>query len=185
MTKIDDMSTTIRTATQRAVQAGVGTLVTVEEKGSAMLDTLVERGREVERTRSRQLEGAVQELLDRASDLADRVESHVAEGARRALTRAGLPSREQLETLVERVQTLQAEVDRLMVDMEEDEETGKELGAYHVTPHDEGWQVQAEGSERASSVHRTKREAVEAGRGLARRQDRRLVIHRADGTIQG
>jgi hypothetical protein len=56
---------------------------------------------------------------------------------------------------------------------------------YHVTPDGEEWAVQAENSERASSKHKSKREAVTAGRKLAGNQKpSRLVVHRADGTIQ-
>lgn len=56
---------------------------------------------------------------------------------------------------------------------------------YHVVPHDEGWAVEKEGASRASSVHGNKKEAVAAGRDLAKGSEpSRLVVHRQDGTIQ-
>jgi hypothetical protein len=58
-----------------------------------------------------------------------------------------------------------------------------DLKTYTVTPHaDGGWKVQAEGASRASSVHRTKAEAVAAGKTLARGQTpSQLLIYKQDG----
>jgi hypothetical protein len=54
---------------------------------------------------------------------------------------------------------------------------------FHVTPHDDGWAVKREGSDRASSTHNTQKEAIDSARNLARDGDD-IVIHRADGTIR-
>jgi|SRR5215211_1521952 hypothetical protein len=58
-----------------------------------------------------------------------------------------------------------------------------ELKTYAVLPHaDGGWKVQAEVAARASSVHRTKPEAVAAGKELARRQaPSQLLVYKKDG----
>jgi uncharacterized protein YjbJ (UPF0337 family) len=58
-----------------------------------------------------------------------------------------------------------------------------ELKTYAVLSHaDGGWKVQAEGADRASSVHRTKAEAVAAGKELARRQaPSQLLVYKKDG----
>lgn len=55
---------------------------------------------------------------------------------------------------------------------------------YHVTPHAQGWAVQREGADRASSVHDTQAQAIEAGRALAQNQQTELVIHGRDGRIR-
>lgn len=56
---------------------------------------------------------------------------------------------------------------------------------YHVKPDGEEWVVEAEGAARASSRHPNKKSAVEEGRSLAgKKTPSRLVIHRADGTVQ-
>lgn len=55
---------------------------------------------------------------------------------------------------------------------------------YHVVPHDDGWAVRRENSERASSVHRTQADAIESGRDLAQQTQGELRIHRRDGTIR-
>lgn len=40
----------------------------------------------------------------------------------------------------------------------------------HIVPHQRGWAVKGAGAERATSVHPTQREAIEAGRDIARHQ---------------
>src|SRR5918995_6993586 len=58
-----------------------------------------------------------------------------------------------------------------------------ELKTYAVLPHsDGGWKVQTEGARRASSVHRTKAEAVAAGEELAPPPGpRQLFVQKKDG----
>jgi hypothetical protein len=53
----------------------------------------------------------------------------------------------------------------------------------HVVPHDDGWAVKREGNDRASSVHPTKSDAVDSGRGAAKADKVELVIHNRDGRI--
>jgi uncharacterized protein YdaT len=54
----------------------------------------------------------------------------------------------------------------------------------HVVPHRGGWAVKGAGNQRASSVHRTQRQAIEVAREIARNKQSELVIHRKDGRIR-
>ncbi len=54
----------------------------------------------------------------------------------------------------------------------------------HVVPHEDGWAVRGAGSQRATSVHRTQREAIDAGRQIARNQRTELFVHGRDGRIR-
>ena len=54
----------------------------------------------------------------------------------------------------------------------------------HVVPHPGGWAVKKEGSQRASSVHDTKADALVQGRGQAKRDQVELIPHTKDGKIQ-
>lgn len=57
--------------------------------------------------------------------------------------------------------------------------------SYHVSPHDEGWQVKPEGAKRATGVFDTKDGAVEEARKLAKNQrPSQVLIHGRDGRIQ-
>jgi hypothetical protein len=55
---------------------------------------------------------------------------------------------------------------------------------HHVVPHESGWAVRREGSERASVVTETKEQAVDRGREIAGREGGSLVIHGENGRIQ-
>src|SRR5262245_62149386 len=58
------------------------------------------------------------------------------------------------------------------------------LTTFHVLPRDTAWAVVKEYSSRASSVHTTQREAIEAGQELARAQQSNLLIHKRNGSIR-
>jgi hypothetical protein len=57
-------------------------------------------------------------------------------------------------------------------------------GYQHVVPHSDGWAVRGEGNSRATSVHDTQREAIDAGREIARNQGGELLIHGRNGQIR-
>lgn len=54
----------------------------------------------------------------------------------------------------------------------------------HVVPHSKGWAVKGSGNERATSVHPTQREAIEAARDIARNQGTELFVHGENGRIR-
>jgi len=54
----------------------------------------------------------------------------------------------------------------------------------HVVPHDNEWAIKRPGNSRASSVHRTQREAIDAGRSTAQRDHSELFIHNKHGQIR-
>ncbi|WP_020086018.1 DUF2188 domain-containing protein [Hyphomicrobium zavarzinii] len=54
----------------------------------------------------------------------------------------------------------------------------------HVVPHESGWAVKGEGNQRASSVHPTQREAIEAARQSAIGQGTEMFVHGQNGQIR-
>lgn len=54
----------------------------------------------------------------------------------------------------------------------------------HVVPHAGGWAVRGAGNGRATSVHDTQREAIDAARGIAQNQHSELLIHGRYGQIR-
>lgn len=54
----------------------------------------------------------------------------------------------------------------------------------HIVPHSEGWAVKIEGNDRATSVHRTQEQAIDAGRDRARRDETEILIHGENGRIR-
>ncbi len=60
----------------------------------------------------------------------------------------------------------------------------KITNTHHVVPnHDGGWDVKRGGGQRATSHHKTKRDAIDAGRELSRNQGTDLRIHNKNGRI--
>ncbi len=57
---------------------------------------------------------------------------------------------------------------------------------YHISPRQEGgWQVKAEKASRASNIEKTKAEAVEKAKELAKAvTEGQIIIHKKNGTIQ-
>lgn len=54
----------------------------------------------------------------------------------------------------------------------------------HVVTHEGGWAVRGEGNQRATSMHRTQKEARQAARDIAINQRAEVVIHGRDGHIR-
>lgn len=54
----------------------------------------------------------------------------------------------------------------------------------YVVPHSDGWAVKGAGNTRATSVHGTQRDAIEAARDIARNQRSEMLIHGENGRIR-
>lgn len=54
----------------------------------------------------------------------------------------------------------------------------------HVVPHEGRWAIRGAGSQRATSIHGTQREAIDAAREISRNQRSELFIHGRDGRIR-
>ncbi|MDX1631139.1 MAG: phasin family protein [Thermoanaerobaculia bacterium] len=110
----------IKDSASRIWLAGLGALKVTEEEGSKLFNTLVEEGeRFAERGR-----GEAERAREAARDAGERVKSEAAEGWSRvgdriekavaeALAGLGVPTREEVEELSERVEDLTAAVERL------------------------------------------------------------------------
>lgn len=54
----------------------------------------------------------------------------------------------------------------------------------HVVPRGDGWAVVGENNARASSLHETQAEAIDAARSIAQRERSELLIHGRNGQIR-
>jgi hypothetical protein len=54
----------------------------------------------------------------------------------------------------------------------------------HIVPHDQGWALKREGQNSVESVHQTQKDAIDAGRDIAREDEVDIVVHRSDGTFR-
>ncbi|HET9048150.1 MAG TPA: phasin family protein [Chiayiivirga sp.] len=114
---------TIMDSAQQIWEAGVNALGRAQQEGTRMFETLVREGAGVEKkTRSLaaskvnsmrdsvrdSVETRVDQVKDRAADTWDRLEKLFEERVQRALTRLGVPGRDELQALIDRVDTLNA-----------------------------------------------------------------------------
>lgn len=54
----------------------------------------------------------------------------------------------------------------------------------HVVPRENGWAIKKEGSNKASAIHSTQEEAINAAIKIAKNQRSEVVIHGRDGKIR-
>lgn len=175
-------------------EAGIGALAVARKKGGGSFETLVDLGTTVTdtgsqaaRTALEQVEsaaasvlGSARGLVDGAADgVTDRLEP-VVEGI---LARLGVPGRDEVLALRDKVEALQNRITHLQAaSPPRTTETARTV--YHVAPHERGWAVQRADAERATSVHPTKKEAlVDARRTVRAHAPSRLVVYKADGTV--
>lgn len=100
--------------------AGLGALAAAEQEGSKMFNRLVDRGRDVE-SRGKvdfkeQVDQAKEKVGQAKAKVEDTVENWTAkldETVTSALHRLGVPTREEIRTLTQRVEELNAKVEQL------------------------------------------------------------------------
>lgn len=191
--------------------ASLGVVGSIEEGTSKTFDRLVSRGKKFGDRRQHDLEETKEEIESSLERLSSTVDQRVSN----SLERIGVPSRSQIRLLSQKVERLTDLVADLQVpatppvkaaapkaaaaktaapkaaapktataEAETPEADGPRT-VYHVSPHEDGWKVMAEGAERATRVLATKAEALDTARELAKNQEpSQLVVHRVDGTIQ-
>ncbi len=120
MTENKNIQSELKENAHKIWLAGLGALHAAEEEGSKLFKNLVERGESFEnRTRERysevkeKVDHAAEEAKDRAGSTWDKVESKLDEAVTDALARLGVPSRDEIATLTQRVEELTAVVEKL------------------------------------------------------------------------
>ncbi len=106
---------------QQIWSAGVGALVRAQGEGTDMFEALVKKGMNLE-AQTRKLangkvdvvrgavEDRVENVREKATDTWDRMEKVFEDRVQRALTRLGVPTREDLGNLIKRVESLTTEL---------------------------------------------------------------------------
>lgn len=175
--------------------AGLGALSRLEEEGDKVFTNLVERGKEYEGKRRKQIDDATENLRKqqesltsdvskRIDDATKTVEDAVNRTVNSTLGRIGVPTRHEVRALSEKVGDLSRKLDALSTMLQSQTGESDEM-VYHVTPSEDGWAVIREGAERATSVHATKKEAVSAGRETAKSHaPSELIVHKQDRSVQ-
>ena len=98
-----------RNAGRNAYLAGLGVYATAEEETKGFFDRLVEKGEKYEDEKGSFTQRAADQVRKTGQKVEDRVESTVSE----TLNRVGVPSRDEIRTLIERVEKLTQKVDEI------------------------------------------------------------------------
>jgi len=62
-------------------------------------------------------------------------------------------------------------------------EVNMEKKDQHVVPHGKNWAVEGEGNKRATRVTKTKKEAMQIARKIAKKAKSEVVVHKRNGKI--
>lgn len=115
-----DFQSEVKDSAHKIWLAGLGALAAAEEEGSKLFKNLVERGEGFE-SKGRERYGdvkssvgdAAEQAKDRVESTWDKVEGRLDEAVTGALGRLGVPSRDEIATLTQRVEELTAVVEQL------------------------------------------------------------------------
>jgi poly(hydroxyalkanoate) granule-associated protein len=110
--------------------AGLGALATVEEEGTKLFGQLVDRGKQFEEERRQELEEATEkareqgdQALSQLEEAGEETQSLLLNTVNAALERFGVPTRNEVDHLSEKVETLSRQVDDLSEALSHQEST--------------------------------------------------------------
>jgi poly(hydroxyalkanoate) granule-associated protein len=151
------------------------------------------------------IEGKVDAARKQAEDGWDKLENVFEDRVARVMERLGIPTAGDLDKLSRQIEGLGEQVAKLAKQKAaanarpatrsarpktgkpktEKASTAVTTSVYHLLPKEDQWAVRREGEDRNLRVLDTKREALDVAREIAQAHEpSRLVVHRADGTIQ-
>ena len=119
----EQLSRTLSESAQQVWLAGVGAFSRAQTEGSKLFETLIKEGLKLEQNAVKfaggqadvvrgKVENTVGQARERATDTWDRLEKVFEDRVQRALTKLGVPGREDLAELTRKVDTLTAELRR-------------------------------------------------------------------------
>ncbi|MEM1181027.1 MAG: phasin family protein [Acidobacteriota bacterium] len=93
--------------------AGLGAVGTLDERRREVFTDLVDRGQKMDGKLDFEVLKPVNDVADRVKGFGERLERRVEDGMATALRRLGMPARNDVETLIERVERLTEKVEGL------------------------------------------------------------------------
>jgi poly(hydroxyalkanoate) granule-associated protein len=114
--KIDDLQNELKTSAHKIWLAGLGAMSVASDEGSKFFKNLVEKGEEFQAREKPPVE-AVKRTVDdakgRVEDLWNKLENKFNEKVAQALQSLGVPSKEEISQLTERVDALMKALEKL------------------------------------------------------------------------
>jgi poly(hydroxyalkanoate) granule-associated protein len=103
----------LKDSAHRIWLAGLGALAAAEQEGTKVFNRLVERGREFETKGRDEVKDTYEKARTKAESTWSDVSSKVDEAVAGALHRLGVPTRDEIRTLTQKVEELTAKVESL------------------------------------------------------------------------
>lgn len=182
-------------STRKAWLVGLGTISLVGETTGRIIDELGDRGKVLE-AKGRKTFGrlvdrgakaqkssrkSVEKVLSRAEETLEELQSGVDTRLTKVSQRLGIPHREQVRLLSDRVEELTRKVESF----QSHNRPVTVPSVFHLVPTKDGWALQTGDGEVPLSEHPTKDKALSAGRVLAQSHEpSRLVVFKLDGKVQ-
>ena len=124
--KIFDLQDNVKESAQKIWLAGLGAFTVAGEEGSKLFKTLVEKGEAFETQEDGPVEGVKKSMggaKERAEDLWTKFESSFNDRVGMALEKLGVPTKDEIRTLTDRVDSLMEAINKLNVNDKEAKET--------------------------------------------------------------
>ena len=177
----------------------------LESEGRKAVDESSDSVSKKVKARRNKIEGTIDAARKQAEDGWDKLENVFEDRVARVMERLGIPTADDLDKLSRQIEGLSGQVAKLAKQKAaakakpatrsarpkaekvkaEEAKAASETSVYHLLPKEDQWAVRREGEDRNLRVLDTKREALDVAREIAQAHEpSRLVVHRADGTIQ-
>jgi poly(hydroxyalkanoate) granule-associated protein len=174
----DEKSKTDPSLPYKVWLAGLGVLSQARDEGSDLFDRMVERGRGVVSNRTGKVKDEVSRIGAWFDTTMGKIGSGLDQKLQDLLQSLGFAARDEVSDLTQRVTELEEKLRKAAA-------AKASVRVFLVISHADGWQVKAGDADEPISVHRTKADAVAAGKKAAEEAaPSRLVIHRKDGAVQ-
>ena len=114
--KVMDLQNDLKDSAGKIWLAGLGALSMAGEEGSKLFQNLVEKGKEFDKRENAPTEAVkrtVDSARDRAGDVMNRFEEMFNDKVAFALTKMGVPTREEIQGLTARVEALMVSLEKL------------------------------------------------------------------------
>ncbi len=116
--RVDEFQKEVKDSAQKIFMAGLGALTMVGEEGSKLFNKLVERGESYESDKDSAMGKAKQTMDDakaKAEDVWSRFEGAFNDKVAAALQKLGVPTRDEINSLTQRVDALVEAIEKLDV----------------------------------------------------------------------
>ncbi len=112
-TRVQDLGKDVKNAGRQVWLAGLGAVESVDQTSRGLFSDLVNRGRRFEDRELPALEDRFRKVGDRIAAFRDRLEHDVEERLSSTLQRFGVPDRDEVHDLIERIEKLTRKVEGL------------------------------------------------------------------------